>query len=220
MAYPTETTLTTEETTIVNRIRDEVGDYKVSKRDYYDGTHYSTSLGTTTGDNDSYARVSSNEKTYQLEEKGWPTSITINSVEYTALTNPTIRNYRYLNFSAAVLTVTGTIDVYYDTFRFSDDEILDAYDRIDHIPGTHSIPFADIPVYWYYEYSAIVLLQGEFQYDVTKSANVTDGDTRFDNQNSLATRQKELDARRKRLDDEIKDMIVYLSHNLSGVRVD
>ena len=221
MSYPSETTLTAEEIVVIKKIRDEIGDYLGVKRDYYDGSKYSASIGTTIGDNDSWARTSSNGKVYELEEKGWPFSITVNSSEYTTLTDPVVYSYRYLTFSGSVFTVTGTIDVFYNTFRFSDNDILTSYDRIDYIPGTAFITdITLIPPSWYYLYAAIRLLEGEFQQDATKSASVGDGDTRFDNQASMAVRQRELDALRKRLADEIAEKKKAFMADVTGVRVD
>ena len=142
--------------------------------------------------------------------------------EYITLTNPVVQNYQYLVFSGSesVLTVTGTLDVYYLQFRFSDKEIINAYDRVDYIPGTSRIDSDEIPTSWYYLYSGIKLIEKEFQYDAVKAATIGDGDTRFSNERALAVRQAELEAKRKQLEDEIEGYVSNLMHGVDGVRVD
>jgi len=222
VTYPVEYPLTSSEKTIVNRVRDILGDRPVLKRDFYDGSTYSSSLGTTTGDNDAYSRVSSDGYVYELEDRGWPLSITVAGTGFITLDNPIAQDYRYLVFSGSesVLTVTGTLEVYYLQFRFSDREIIEAYDRIDYIPGSAKVPTDSIPVSWYYLYARIKLLEKEFQYDAVKSATIADGDTRFSNERALGIRQDELDAKRKQLDDEIEEFIGSLMYSLEGVRID
>lgn len=220
VTYPPELSLTHDELDIVNRVRDELGDTRMVKRDYYDGTSYNASLGTTLGDNDSWAKVSSDKKTYEMEDRGWPLSILVNGTTYSGSTQPRVQGYSYLMFDSpsAIFTVTGTFSIYYNTFRFSDKEILNAYDRIDYIPGTAGI--TTIPISWFYLFASIKLLEGEFQADANEAASIADGDTRYSNEAAIAARQKELADLRKRLLKEIEDYKFDLSYNIDGVRVD
>ena len=155
-----------------------------------------------------------------LEEKGWPLAVTVAGTQYSSLLDPVVNGHQYLTFSGSILTITGTLDVYYKAFRFSDVEIIDSYDRIDYIPGTSNILVTDIPDSLYYLYTSIKLLEGEFQYDAVKSARVDDGDTAFDNQSALSVRQRQLETLKQRLKEEIDNIKFSSTYNIDGVRLD
>ncbi|HEC67149.1 MAG TPA: hypothetical protein ENI23_17870 [bacterium] len=115
--YPEEHSLYFTDQTTVDKIRDYIGDYKTVKRDYVS----STSGG--------FERVSEDEYSYRLSDPpGWPLKVTLDSVAYTTLSDPVVDGYEFVTFSGnTISTVSGILDIWYESHRFSDREILKAY---------------------------------------------------------------------------------------------
>ena len=114
ITYPEEISLTSTDHYNVGRIRHYIGDNKKVVRDY-------VSSSCTGG----YQNVSQDGYTYQLENRGWPLKVTKDSVLYASVSNPYVTDYSYLTFSGTTIsTVSGILDVWSESFRHSDREIL------------------------------------------------------------------------------------------------
>jgi hypothetical protein len=119
ISYPNEVNLTDAEDVIVNKIRVLAGDRKKLVHDYMSTCQ---------------SRLSDNGNTVEMKNKGWPVYISLNGFEKNSPSDPYTDGYRYLTFSGAIAE-TDTIDMYYYSFRNSDTEIYDTYNRAIIPPG-------------------------------------------------------------------------------------
>ena len=192
ISYPDEIYLSSSEMTTVNKIRILVGDRKSLVHDYISTCQ---------------SRLSYNDHTVEMKDKGWPVYINLNGIEKTRVTDPYVDGYRYLTFSGAIVP-TDVIDMYCYSFRNSDTEIHDSYNKAMIPPGLTEVTVkADHLILQ----AAIDLLEGELISDAVDSgAEIRDGDTTYDPTPSLVARQKILDRLRKRLD------ALILQYMLSG----
>ncbi|MCK5018677.1 MAG: hypothetical protein KAS32_16570 [Candidatus Peribacteraceae bacterium] len=126
--YPEEINMTSTDYYHTGRIRYLVGDNKKVVRDY-------VSPGCTGG----YQNVSEDGYTYQFEARGWPLRIEKDGVSYASSSNPYVTDYSFLTFSGTQInTVSGTLDIWYESFRKSDREILKVYNTNPGIPHVSS----------------------------------------------------------------------------------
>ena len=115
--YPAEISLTSSDEYHINKIRYYIGDQKQVIREY-------VSPECTSG----YQNVSQDGYTYELENKGWPLRVVKDSTEYTSTSDVYVTDYKYLTFStSSISTVSGVLDLWSETFRHSDREILKTY---------------------------------------------------------------------------------------------
>lgn len=190
VSYPNEVSLTDAEAAIVNKIRILIGDKKQLIHDYI---------------SDCKSRLSDNEHTIEMKDKGWPVYINLNGVEMTQVGNPYVDGYRYLTFSGSIID-TDILDMYCYTFRNSDSSINDAYSNVMIPPGLTS---ATVTQDHFILQTAITLLEGELISDAVDSGvKIRDGDTNYDPTPSFSARQKILDRLRKRLDDLITQYLL------------
>ena len=118
--FPSELNLGTAQQLTVRRIRTLTGDPVGLRREYGE---------------EAASSIHFDNKAYELDEKGWPASVHMGGIAYNSSTNPTLNGYKYLRFSddISVTTVSGGVeygvDIWYYTFRWSDREILEAYDN-------------------------------------------------------------------------------------------
>lgn len=198
------------EKNVINEIRLLVGDPLDIRREY--GEEASSS-------------IHPDGKTYELDEKGWPLCITMGSRQYNDSTNPTINGYKYLIFDEFIDTTTvvcsGTrayeygVDIWYYTFRWSDRQIIEAYNRCPVPPGLNTINATSDA---YVLYSSIRLLQSENWHDaIEDGATIRDEGTLYDPTPGFRFREALLKDLQKRLDDLVKTLML---RGITGVRVD
>ncbi len=191
--YPVEVSYGTSQKLIINRIRRLAGDPLGLRREYGE---------------EAASSVHSDNKTYQMDEKGWPVSIYMNNTSYNNSTNPTVDGYTYLRFQEDIsltTVISGVeygVDIYYYTFRHSDRQIMDAYDNQPPPPPLTTIT-ANSEVYMLA--TAIELLEMELWEDATEDgAAIRDEGSNYNPEPGLNVKEKMLSALRKRLDAMIK----------------
>lgn len=208
--YPEELSLGTTEQLVIDRLRLLVGDPKGLNREY--GT-------------DAESSIHNDGQIYELDEKGWPASITMDGTQYTDTADPTVNGYRYLKFNGYIdtplVTYSGTrlieqgVDVWYYTFRWSDRELIEAYDNTPPPPPlTTSTANAEI----YMLACAYDLLSGETWEVINEDgAKVADEGSKYDPSPGILARDDMLTKLRKRLDDAIKTLALG---GITGVLID
>jgi len=192
--YPPEVDYGTSDQLIIAQIRILIGDPVGLRRDY--GEEEASSLH-------------SDNKVYQLDEVGWPASINMYGVQYTASTDPVVNGYEFLKFLHPVdttyTTVSGieqTIDVWYYTFRNSDRQIMEAYDNTYPPAG---LTTANCTQEIYMLQTAYNLLTMETWEVINEDgAQIDDEGSKYDPGPGIKARDKMLEKLRKRLDDAIK----------------
>ena len=217
--YPNEEEYTTAEQLVIDRVRLLIGDPLDLRREFGE---------------EALSSIHPDGKTYQLDERGWPISVSFGGVPYLTLSNPTVNGYRFLRFDDFVddvcTTVSGYtnlcgeavdkevingVDIWYHTFRNSDREIMAAYDSVI-IPAPLTAATATTEVYILQ--TAIDLLYKELWEDLTEDgAVIYDEGTRYDPTPGLENRRKLLDGLKKRLDDLIKNLMFG---GITGVLID
>ena len=199
ITYPDEMCLSATEEILVSRIRVLIGDQKELVRDYVA---------------ECYSSVHDDGHTYELSQKGWPVYISLDNVVYSNRLDPCVSGWRYVTFSGTISTVTGTLDVYFETFRWADSEILTHYTNALIPPGlTPSTVTTDHMIIQ----TAIDLLEAENWRDyIENGAILTDSDTKWDPTPGYRARESAIGRLQKRLDDLVKQYMLYRD----GWRVD
>lgn len=208
--YPLEVSMSDEEKLVVEEIRRLIGDPIDLNREYGD---------------DAASSLHPDGMTYELDEKGWPTCITMAGEQYNTSANPTINGYRYLIFDECVNTTeivcSGTcnntrgIDIWYYTFRHSDRQILDAYNAS---PPPPPLTVANATTQAYVFYTAKRLLQQENWHDaIEDGAKITDEGTTYDPSPGFNFRDDLLNDLNKQLDDLVNSLVL---RGISGIRVE
>jgi hypothetical protein len=214
--YPVEIEYGSEDQQIIDRIRTYMGDPIGLNREYGE---------------DAASSIHPDGRTYELDEKGWPASVNMNGNQYVSTSNPSINGYRYLRFAEFIdvttpwsQVVSGTcdvrtgtygVDIWYYTFRNSDRQIMEAYDRC---PIPPSLTSANVTVEAYVLQTAINLLYQENWEDaIEDGAVITDEATRYDPSAGLRFRNELLDKLNAKLDKLVKGLVL---RGISGVRID
>lgn len=208
--YPPEISMTEEEKLVVDEIRRLIGDPIDLNREYGD---------------DAASSIHPDGMTYELDEKGWPTCVTMGGVQYTTTANPTINGYRYLMFENCIdvteVVCSGTcdntrgVDIWYYTFRHSDRQILEAYNNCAPPPPLNA---SNATSQAYILYTAQRLLQQENWHDaIEDGAKVTDEGSTYDPSPGFNFRKALLDDLKKQLDDLVNSLIL---RGIEGVRVE
>lgn len=198
ISYPDDVDLSDAEDTIVNKIRILIGDRKQLIHDYISTCK---------------SRLSDNDHTIEMKDKGWPVYISLNGVEKTSVSDPYVENYRYLTFSGSIID-TDVLDMYCYTFRNSDSSINDAYSNVMIPVGLTS---ETVTTDHFILQTAIDLLEGELISDAVDSGvKLKEGDMSYDPTPSLSARQKTLDRLHKRLD----DLTLQYMLNRDGILID
>jgi len=204
--YPPEVEYDTAEQLVVDRIRLLIGDPIDLRREY--GENVASS-------------IHDDDKTLEFDEKGWPVSLTMGGTTYNQTTNPSVNGYRFLRFLDTIEATTWSgceeigLDIWYYTFRWSDREIMDAYDNC---PPPIGLTTVTATTEAYMLKTAYELLYSEFWLDTGEDgAVVTDEGTRYDPSPGLDNRRQLLESLKKRLDDLIKSLTLT---GISGVLVD
>ena len=206
--YPAELYLTGPQQDTIFRLRQILGDFKSVNRDY---------ISSSTG----YDNVSEDLRTVALDNpKGWPLEVSVDGTTYATINDPIVRGYQYLTFSGtSISTVSGTVDIWYDSFRFSDREVLEAYENAD-VPAGVETSAATVEMY---ELSAaITLLEAELRSFMATSSSAVSiyEEISINPRAGLDARQKDLDALRKRLKGLVGSATVSNNLTLLGIRVD
>jgi hypothetical protein len=191
--FPPELNLGTSQQLTVNRIRTLIGDPVGLRREYGE---------------EAASSIHFDNKTYELDDKGWPASVHMGNEPYNSSTDPTINGYRYLRFSEdiSVTTISGGVeygvDIWYYTFRWSDREILETYDNTPPpVPLTAANTSAEV----YILACAYDLLSNETWEDhIEDGAVIKDEGSHYDPSPGLKGREEMLKRLKKRLDDAIK----------------
>lgn len=210
--YPSELTLSESEKLVLNEIRRLIGDPVDLRREYGE---------------DAASSIHPDGKTYELDEKGWPVSVTMGNIPFNEGTDPTVNGYRYLIFSDLIDTIviqcSGIpprtyeygVDIWYYTFRWSDRQIMQAYDNCPVPPG---LTEANADTRAYMLYTAIRLLQSENWHDaIEDGALVRDEGTTYDPSPGFRFREDLLDDLKKQMDELTKSLML---RGIEGVRVE
>lgn len=217
--YDEEQEFTSEEQTIIDRIRLYIGDPLGIRRE---------------AGEESIANLHPDGKTYELSQKGWPVSITVGGQSFTDKLDPSVNGYRYLKFQGPVddicsICLTGDdlcgeevtknyslgIDIWYYTFRNSDRQILEAYDSCPPPPG---LTMDTATTESYILQTAIDLIRKELLEDSTEDgASIKDEGSTYNPEPGLKAKKGLLDDLQKRLDDLIKSLAMK---GISGVLID
>ena len=212
--YPPEIALSEQDREIVESIRITLGDLGVIERDFFDSSDSNSVFSCS-------SQISSDKKTWELEEfKGWPQRVIINSEEKTSITDPQVIGYKYLTFSGTEACITGTLDIFYNHFRFADREILLAYDRSVNLLVSCGLTEGQITTEMRIMQAAILLLEGELRDFQQGGVAVRDGDTTYDSSRAIESRSQDLNDLRQKIRELIECARINASYNLEGVRVD
>lgn len=216
--YPPEIALAGQDREIVESIRVTIGDMGSIERDFFDSSDPERVFTCST-------QISEDGRVWELSEpRGWPRRVVVNGVAKTSIADPRVLGYKFLEFagSGTLPVITGSLDVYYDHFRFSDREILLAYDRGRNllIAGCQ-LREDQISLEMRVMQAAILLLEGELRDLQSGGAiSITDGDTRYDNTAMITARTLDLDDLKQKLRDLIRCTVMEVSMRLEGVRLD
>ncbi|MCK4528120.1 hypothetical protein KAW18_12180 [candidate division WOR-3 bacterium] len=199
--YGVEVEYSTSDQLVIDRIRRLCGDPIGLKREYNEKDN-----------------IHEGGKVYQLEEKGWPCSITVGDTTYNSTSNPTVNGYLYLNFSDDITTLSGVdldVNIFYYTFRNSDRELFEAYKYCTPPQGlTRTTANSEA----YMLQIAIDILMQELWEDATEDgASVKDDVSTYNSEGGQKIRNDLIDKLQKRLDNLIKTLILG---GISGVRID
>lgn len=209
--FPDEVVYGKEDQLVISRIRTLIGDPKGLRREYGD---------------EAQSSVHSDGKTYEMDEKGWPVSINMNGVQYPRTndynpSNPSVNGYRFLRFTEYINTTTWSgcqeygVDIWYYTFRHSDREIMETYDRCPLPPGLNTTN-ATSEAYMIYT-SIDLLMQEGWEDAIEDGAVIKDEGSHYDPSPGLGYRKTLLAALQKRLDDLINALVLK---GITGVLID
>jgi len=205
-SYPVETIITSSDEYNVNRIRFYIGDEKKVKRDYVSPSCLN-----------GYENVSSDGYSYELQNKGYPLRVIKDSVEYITKSNPFVTDYKYLTFSGTTISTTsGVVDVWYNSFRHSDREILSVFNTEPFPIGTTA---STVTVEMYRLATAIRILESE----IAELMGETSG--QFNLQGELSYNPEPLLRQKrefvKQLKDKLDELVTDVNMgNFTGVRID
>jgi hypothetical protein len=213
-SYPPEIAMSEQDREIVESIRITLGDLGTIERDFYDSTDVNSQFACS-------SQISSDQKTWELIEfKGWPQRILINGSEKTSISDPQVLGYRYLTFSGAEACITGSLDIFYNHFRFADREILLAYDRANNLLVACGLSAGQITTEMLIMQAAILLLEGENRDYTTGAVEIRDGDTSYSNTRAVQARTEDLADLKQKIRDLIECARYGASYALEGVRID
>ncbi len=204
--YPDEIELTAEQALVVSNIRALVGDgFNLD----YDSPAFS----------DYTTRVFRDGTLYKFKDQdlnAWPVKVSVSGTDYTELTEPQVLNYKMLLFSSAAVN-EPTFEMFFKTFRYSDQSILDAYTQALMLLSERSIPVAAIPENLVELQAAVVLLEGSLA-SSTGNITVIDGRTEFQKEGTGTGDLARLENLKKVMDKMMLEIRTHISLNLEGIR--
>jgi hypothetical protein len=204
--YPPEVSLTTEQERIVSEIRTLIGDYEVVNFDFF-------------GNEDFSGRVFQAGTSYKFEDKSWPLKVTVSGIDYTTALNPTVNNFEWLIFSSSALE-ESTFKMFYKSFRFSDQEILDSYDHACVILSQRSIPDNKITEGLKILQAALILLEGELSGLAPDLIRVQDGRTEYEAGDAAKALVSRLEQLRDKFNKAMLEVRQHVSLLLDPIRVE
>jgi len=207
VSYPSEYDFDADEEIMIRKIRRLIGDIKGLENLYADGTEFCSS-------------ILQDGKTIDLGEKGWPVYVSINDVEYTTLDDPIVQGYRYLTFSGTLNSgvQNDVINIWYNTFKFSDREVYEAYGDTMIPP---MVPADCVSQDHLMLQAAIDLLMNMYAEDVVDDgASIRDDMTLYDPSPGLRERDKLIKQLRKQLDGLVQECIKSSMLGLEGILID
>ncbi len=212
--YPPEIALSDDDREIVESIRITLGDSGLIERDLYCASDPQSNAACG-------SQIDPAGCTWEmLEWKGWPQKVLLNGIEKTDINDPQVIGYRFLSFSGTEPCITGSLDVYYNSFRFSDREILMAYDRARNLLVTCGLSEDRITTEMRIMQAAILLLEGEIR-EVSQGAfKIVDGDTTYDNSAMIRSRTDDLADLKRKIDYLVECARYASAYDIEGVRVD
>jgi len=212
--YPPEIALSDDDREIVESLRLTLGDSGLIERDIYDSSDVQSNAACAT-------QIDPNGCTWEMNEwKAWPQKVLLNGIEKTDIADPQVIGYRFLSFSGTSPCITGSLDVYYNHFRFSDREILLAYDRSANLLVSCGLTATQITTEMRIMQAAILLLEGEIR-EVSQGAfKIVDGDTTYDNSAMIRSRTEDLSDLKRKIDYLVECARYASSYNITGVRID
>lgn len=204
--FPPEIAYGSADQLVIDRIRRLIGDPVGLRREYGD---------------EAASSIHFDNKTYELDEKGYPVSVTMGGVQMNDNTNPTINGYRFLRFDQdiSVTVISGSIeygvDIWYYAFRFSDREIMEAYDNCPPPIGLSEITATPEA---YMLQTAIDLLTQNITEDIFEDgAKIADEGSTYDPSPGIGAMQAMLKNLQKRLDDLVRRLTMG---GIAGYRID
>ena len=217
--FPPEVKYGTEQQLIIDRIRILTGDPIGLRREFGE---------------DALSSVHSDGKVYELDERGWPSFVTMGGKSFNSTSNPNVNGYRFLKFTEHVdsvcITCSGIInvcgdeiqkeivngvDIWYYTFLKSDREIIEAYDNC---PMPISLMSSNVTTEAYILQTSIDLVRSNLLNDsIEDGANISDEGSKYDPEGGLKIRKELLDDLKIRLKDLVKTLIFS---NMEGVLID
>jgi hypothetical protein len=202
--YLTEVNFSSFGKNVIRKIRRLTGGLKKLDRLYI-----------SSADTELCSMIKEDNRTIELENRGWPVYITLNGEEKTSTSDPIVQGYKWLTFSGTIGEDDYPIDIWSYAFRFSDREIYDAYNDSMIPPGlTVSTVTSDHLVLQ----TSIDLLESMAAEDtIEDGAKVKDDHTEYDPSAGLRLRGELINRLRKQLEALVKQ---YMMSNVSGALID
>lgn len=209
--YPTEAAVrgfTLQEQEIIHSIRILIGDFKSTVIEEVDDAF-------------DCANVRGSGSIYQFENKGWPKKVVVSGSEYINPLDPYIDNYEYLVFSGTDV-LQENLFIMYETFRFGDLEILDAYDYAGSsvLAAQCNLTAEQLTQPLMNLAAAVVLVQGEYQKYAEEAVEMEDGDSVIDLTDRLGPLQRELQSLRDQLEKAISRKLCCATYSLPVFRIE
>jgi hypothetical protein len=212
--YPPEIALSDDDREIVESIRLTLGDSGLIERDLYDVSDPQSVVSCG-------AQIDPDGCTWEMSEwKGWPQRVLLNGIEKTDINDPQVIGYRYLSFSGTGPCITGSLDVYYNHFRFSDREILMAYDRARNLLVSCGLTEDRITTEMRIMQASILLLEGEIREISQGAFKIVDGDTTYDNSAMIRSRTEDLSDLKRKIDHLVECARYAAAYDITGCRID
>jgi hypothetical protein len=214
-SYPPEIALATNDREIVESIRVTLGDMGSIERDYYNSSDPQSAFSCA-------SQISSDQCTWELlEPRGWPQRVVLNGDEKTNIQDPQVIGYKFLTFSGGTACITGSLDVFYNHFRFADREVLMAYDRSINLLVSCNLTTDQITTEMQIMQASILLLEGELRgFQSGNAVRVRDGDTEYDSTATIRSRTQDLEDLKRKLQELIDCVVWQTSYSLQGYRVE
>lgn len=203
--FPPEIAYGSSDQAIIDKLRILIGDPLSLRREYGE---------------EAASSIHFDNKTYELDTKGWPVSVFMAGRGMNDSSDPTINGYLYLRFNEdiSVTTMSGCIeygvDVWYYSFRHSDRQIMEAYDSAFIPIGLTEDTVT--PEAYMLQTAIDLLMQEGFENSIEDGANVFDEGSKYDPTPGFDLFEDLLDKLRRRLDDLVRQLRMFVG----GVRVD
>ena len=212
--YPPELALSDDDREIVESIRITLGDSGLIERDLYDSSDPQSAVSCE-------INIDPAGCTWEMNEwKGWPQKVVLNGTEKIDINDPQVIGYRYLVFSGTGPCITGSLDVFYNHFRFSDREILMAYDRSRNLLVSCGLTVDKITTEMRIMQASILLLEGEIREVSHNAFKIVDGDTTYDNSAMIRSRTEDLSDLKRKIDYIIECARYQSAYDVTGVLID